>query len=156
MEKEMYLTEEGFAKLKLELEGLVNVKRKEISGKIRRAKEFGDLSENAEYSEAKDEQSFVEGRIQELEHLLKNAKVITNKGAKSCEVVEIGCTVKVKLEAGDMKLRIVGSAEADPEAGHISHESPIGKALLGKKKGEEVEIDIPAGTIKYKIMDIMA
>lgn len=156
MTQDMYLTQDGFDKLKIELEGLVGSKRKEVSQKIKQAKEFGDLSENAEYAEAKEEQAFIEGRIQELEHLLKQATVVTDKGEKSCEVVDVGCTVHVELESGDMKLRIVGSAEADPEAGHISHESPIGKALLGKKKGDEIEVEVPAGIMRYKIKDISA
>ena len=156
MDQKMYLTKDGFERLKTELETLVNVKRKEISQKIKRAKEFGDLSENAEYAEAKEEQSFTEGRIQELEHVLKNSEVITKSGNKSCSIVDVGCTVHVTLESGDMKLRIVGSAEADPENGLISFESPIGKALMGRKAGEEVEVEVPAGTIKYKIKHIEA
>jgi len=154
MSEPIYLTEEGYKKLKIELENLVTKKRKEIAQKIKTAKEYGDLSENAEYSEAKDEQAFVEGRIAELEHILKNAKVVTNKGSQSCEVVDVGCTVYVHLEGTDYQYKIVGSAEADPEQGHISHESPIGKALLGKRIGDEVEVEIPAGKIRYKIKKI--
>ena len=154
MDQKMYLTKDGFERLKTELEALVNVKRKEISKKIKRAKEFGDLSENAEYAEAKEEQSFIEGRIQELEHVLKNSEVLTKSGKRSCNIVDVGCTVHVTLESGDMKLRIVGSAEADPENGFISFESPIGKALMGRKAGEEVDVEVPAGTIKYKIKHI--
>lgn len=153
MAEAIYLTEEGFEKLKAELLGLTTTKRKEIAQKIKTAKEFGDLSENAEYTEAKEEQSFVEGRIAELEHILKNAKVVSNTGEKA-DTVDVGCTVQVHLEGNSYKYRIVGSAEADPEKGHISHESPIGKALIGKKVGDEVEVDVPAGKIKYIIKKI--
>lgn len=155
MTQDMFLTQEGQEKLKAELDKLINVKRKEISQKIKSAKEFGDLSENAEYSEAKEEQSFIEGRIQELDHVLKNSTIISAGGNRTCDTVGVGCTVAVQLESGDMNLRIVGSAEADPEKGHISHESPIGKALMGRKKGDEVDIEVPAGTIKYKIKNIL-
>lgn len=154
MAEQIYLTEQGFDRLKIELENLVTKKRKQIAQKIKTAKEFGDLSENAEYTEAKEEQSFVEGRIAELEHILKNAKIVTSRGSATCEVVDVGCTVHVHLEGAEYKYRIVGSAEADPEEGHISHESPIGSALLGKKVGDEIEVEVPAGKLKYVIKKI--
>ena len=152
----MYLTQEGFEKLKKELEQLITVKRKEIAQKIKAAKDFGDLSENAEYSEAKSEQSYIEGRISELEHLLKNATIVNGeKAGKKCEIVDVGCTVYVELEKAEYKYKIVGSAEADAEAGYVSNESPIGNALMGKKVGEEVEVEAPAGSIRYRIKRIV-
>lgn len=154
MDKKMYLTKEGNEKLKDELERLLNVERKKIAEKIKTAKEYGDLSENSEYSDAKEQQSFVEGRILELEHILKNSEIIDDKNL-NCDLVGIGCTVHLVAEKGELKYRIVGSAEADPEKGYISNESPIGQALLGKKKGDEVEVQVPAGKMKYKIKKVM-
>lgn len=154
MDKKMYLTKEGNEKLKEELENLLNIERKKIAEKIKTAKEYGDLSENSEYSDAKEQQSFVEGRILELEHILKNSEIIDDKNL-NCDTVGIGCTVHLVAEKGDLKYRIVGSAEADPEKGYISNESPIGQALLGKKKGDEVEVMVPAGKMKYKIKKVM-
>jgi transcription elongation factor GreA len=120
---------------------------------IRSAKEYGDLSENSEYSDAKDQQVFVEGRISELEHILKNA-VIIDENHTDCASVNVGCTVHVEIESGEAEFKIVGSAEADPEKGWISNESPIGKALIGKKPGDEIEVNVPAGTLKYKVKKI--
>lgn len=152
-EKRMYLTKEGYQNLKEELEKLLNVERKEIAERIKAAKELGDLSENSEYSDAKEQQSFVEGRIIEVEHLLKNSEIIDDKHI-DCQSVNVGCTVHLEAEERDLKYRIVGSAEADPQKGYISNESPIGKALLGKKSGEEVEVSVPAGVMKYRIKKI--
>lgn len=151
--KEVYLTKEGLEKLKKEYEDLTTGGRKKIAEMIKTAKEYGDLSENSEYADAKDQQVFIEGRISELEHLLKNA-VIIDDSHTNCTVVNVGCNVHVELETGEMEFRIVGSAEADPEKGWISNESPIGKALLGRKSGDEVEVAVPAGNIKYKIKNI--
>lgn len=153
MEKKMYLTKEGYEKLKEELDNLLNSERKAIAERIKTAKEYGDLSENSEYSDAKDQQSFVEGRILEIEHLLKNAEIIDDKHL-NCQDIKVGCTVHLEAENKELKYRIVGSAEADPGKGYISNESPIGKALLGKKTGDLVEVTVPAGVTKYKIKDI--
>lgn len=152
-EKKMYLTKEGHANLKKELEHLLNEERREIAERIKAAKELGDLSENSEYSDAKDQQSFVEGRIIEVEHLLKNSEIIDDNHL-SCDNINVGCTVHLEAEERELKYRIVGSAEADPQKGYISNESPIGKALLGKKTGDVVEVSVPAGIMKCKIKKI--
>jgi transcription elongation factor GreA len=151
--KKIYLTKEGFEKLNKEYEELTTTGRKEVADLIKQAKEYGDLSENSEYADAKDKQAFIEGRISELEHILKNTAMIDEKH-DTCEQVGVGCTVHVELETGEMQYRIVGSYEADPEKGWVSNESPLGQALLGRKSGEEVEVNAPAGTIKYKIKKI--
>ena len=151
--KEVYLTSAGHERLQKEYDELTTGGRKKIAEMIKTAKEYGDLSENSEYADAKDQQVFIEGRIAELEHILKNASII-DESHKNCKTVNVGCSVHVELEDGEMEFRIVGSAEADPEKGWISNESPIGKALLGKKPGDEIEVTVPAGTIKYKINKI--
>jgi len=151
--KEVYLTKAGHAKLTSEYEELTTSGRKEIAERIKTALGFGDLAENSEYADAKDQQVFIEGRISELEHILKNANII-DESHTNCKVVNVGCSVNVELEDGEMDFTIVGSAEADPEKGWISNESPIGKALLGKKPGDEIEVTVPAGNIKYKIKKI--
>jgi len=148
-----YLTKEGYEKFQNELDQLLNEERKVIAARIKSAKEHGDLSENSEYSDAKEQQSFVEGRIIELEHLLKNAEIIDDKHI-NCETINLGCTVHLEAAAKDLKYRIVGKHEANPQEGLISNESPIGKALLGKKKGDEVEVSVPAGVTKYKIKKV--
>lgn len=153
MNDKIYLTKEGYEKLKEELENLLNKERRVVAEKIKTAKEYGDLSENSEYSDAKDHQSFVEGRIIEVEHMLKNAEII-DESHVSCESVNLGCTVHLEAEEKNLEYRIVGSTEADPAKGYISNESPIGKALLGKTTGEEVEVSVPAGVMKYKIKKI--
>ncbi len=151
--KSVYLTKEGYEKLQKEYEELTTSGRKNIANMIKQAKEYGDLSENSEYADAKDQQAFTEGRIAELEHILKNT-VIIEENHTNCEKVQIGCTVHVELESSEMQFKIVGSAEADPEKGWISNESPIGKALLGRGKGEEIEIEVPAGKMRYVIKKI--
>ena len=151
--KEVYLTKAGHTKLNAEYEDLTTNGRKMIAERIKTALGFGDLSENSEYADAKDQQVFIEGRIAELEHILKNA-VIIDESHTNCSVVNVGCSVSVELEDGEMEYTIVGSAEADPEKGWISNESPIGKALLGKKSGDEIEVTVPAGNMKYKIKKI--
>lgn len=153
MDKKVYLTKEGYNNLKEELERLLGDERKEIAERIKTAKEYGDLSENSEYSDAKEQQSFVEGRIIEIEHLLKNAEIIDDSKA-DCSAVNIGCTVVLEDAQKELKYRIVGSTEADPAKGYISNESPIGKALLGKKTGEMVEVTVPAGAKTYKVKKI--
>jgi transcription elongation factor GreA len=153
--KQVILTYEGVKKVEDELEYLKTVKRKEVTQKIKTALSFGDLSENSEYDEAKNEQAFVEGRIATLENMLKNAKVIDDDDIKT-DVVSVGAVIKVKdLDYGDeMEFTIVGSAEADPSKMKISNEAPIGRGLLGKKVGEKVEIQVPDGKCTYEVMEI--
>lgn len=151
--KKFYLTKEGSDKLKQELNDLLTSKRKEVAQRIKEAKEFGDLSENSEYEEAKNEQAFTEGRIAEVKNILKNSVLITNR-AKNQEKVAVGSKVTVDIEGELNEFIIVGSQEADPLDGKISNESPIGRALLHRKIGEEVEIDVPAGKLVYKIKKI--
>lgn len=148
---EFHLTPEGIQALKDELADLTTNKRNEIAQRLKEAKADGDLSENAMYDAARDEQSFVEGRIAEIEHILKHASVITNK---SGGVVGLGSRVHVELEEGEQKYVIVGSTEANPDEGKISDQSPIGRALLGKKAGDEVSVEVPSGTITYKIKNV--
>ena len=148
---EFHLTSEGLKALKDELHELTTTKRGEIAGRLKEAKADGDLSENAMYDAARDEQSFVEGRIAEIEHILKHAAVIANKGNAS---VSLGSKVHVELEEGEQEYVIVGSTEANPDKGFISDQSPIGKALLGKKPGDEVHIEVPSGTMTYRIKRI--
>ena len=153
--KENVLTPEGLKNLEDKLEYLKTIKRKEVADRIKTAKEFGDLSENAEYDEAKDEQAFVEGEILTLEQLLRTAQVIDTDDV-SVDVVRAGCRVKiVDLDDGmEMEYAIVGSTEADPFENKISNESPVGSALLGHAVGDEVEIPVPAGILKVKVVDI--
>jgi transcription elongation factor GreA len=150
--KEFYLTSDGIQKLKEELEDLVGNQRIKIASRLREAKELGDLSENIQWDDAKDQQAFIEGRISEIEHILKHAQLI--ESPKNSVNVSLGSTVHVEVEDGRQKYTIVGSTEANPEQGRISNESPIGRALLGKKKGEEVSVEVPSGTITYKITHI--
>lgn len=151
--QKQYVTEEGLKKLEDELHELKTVKRKEIAGRIADAKELGDLSENAEYHEAKEEQGFVESRIAELEQMLKNTEVIQHK--KNTKVVQIGSTVTVKPQGGSaMTMTIVGSSETDPSKNWISNESPLGKSFLDKTVGDTVEVDVPAGKMSYTIESV--
>lgn len=154
-EKETILTPEGLRRLEEEVEHLKTVKRKEVAERIKQAKDFGDLTENSEYEDAKNEQAFVEGRIIQLEGMLRNVKVIDNNEVRR-DKVSVGCTVIVKdmTNGEQVSYMIVGTAEADPDRDRISNESPVGKALLGHKKGETVEIRVPAGTITYSVVDI--
>lgn len=153
--KEVILTPEGFKKLEKELEHLKTVKRRDIASKIKHAIAFGDISENSEYEEAKNEQAFIEGRIATLEKMLRHAKIIDDMDV-STDVVSIGSKVRLKdIELGkEFEYTIVGSAEADPANNKISNESPVGKALLGKKVHSIVDIEVPAGILKYKILEI--
>ena len=143
--KPTYLSRDGAGKLRAELEELVSARRPEIAQRIHDAKEHGDLSENAEYEDAKNEQAFVEGRIQTLEALIKNATIIDEN--HSTDHVQIGSTVKVDGEDGKETFTIVGSAEAKPTEGRISNESPVGRALLGRKKGDKVSVKVPGGRL---------
>lgn len=154
-DKEVILTPSGLKKLEEELEHLKSVKRREVAERIKIAIGYGDISENSEYDDAKNEQAFIEGRIITLEKMLRNARII-NEEEVNTDVVSIGSTVKLKdLEFDDIvKYTIVGSAESDPMANLISNESPVGKALLGKQKGAIVDVNVPAGVIQYEILDI--
>lgn len=149
-----YVTKEGLKKLEDELQQLKTEKRKEIAARIADAKELGDLSENAEYHEAKEEQGFVEARIAELEVILKNTEIINHR--KNTKVVQIGSTVKIKMKGGSaMEVTIVGSSEADPSKQLISNESPLGQALLDKAVGDSVEVEVPAGMMTYSIESVV-
>ncbi|KIL34979.1 transcription elongation factor GreA [Cohnella kolymensis] len=154
-DKEVLLTPDGLKKLEEELEHLKSVKRREVAERIKVAIGYGDISENSEYEDAKNEQAFIEGRIITLEKMLRNARIINNDEI-DLETVGIGSTVIVQdLEFGDsMQYTIVGTAESDPLHNKISNESPVGRAILGKKKDTVVEVNVPAGIIQYKIVDI--
>jgi transcription elongation factor GreA len=155
--KEVILTAEGYEKLKQEIAFLQNDKRREVADRIRVAREFGDIAENAEYDDAKNEQALLEHRIAKLEEQLSAARVI-EKAEITSDVVSIGSRVKLK-DMDDNKTveyHIVGSAEANPAEQKLSNESPVGKAILGRKKGEVVEVAAPRGSLKYKILDIKA
>ena len=153
--KQTVLTSEGLAKLKLELEELKSVKRREIADKIKVALSFGDLSENSEYDEAKNEQGMIEARIAEIEATLVNVKVL-DANDLTTEHINIGNRVVLKdLETNEMlELHIVGSKEVDIKSGKISDESPVGKACLGKMKGEKITVDAPIGVMKFEVIDI--
>ncbi|MHB1684916.1 MAG: transcription elongation factor GreA [Bacilli bacterium] len=154
-EKEVLLTPAGLKKLEDELEQLKSVKRREVAERIKVAISYGDISENSEYEDAKNEQAFVEGRIITLEKMLRNARII-NEDDVDTGVVSIGSTVRLRDVAfkEDVEYLIVGSAESDPTDNKISNESPVGKALLGKSVGSLVEVSVPAGTIRYKVLEI--
>ena len=154
-EKKNLLTYAGLKKLEEELHDLKVVKRKEVAGKIKEAREQGDLSENAEYDAAKDEQRDIEARIEEIEKILKNAEVVVEDEVE-LDRINVGCKVKVydyEFEE-EMELKIVGSTEANSLEGKISNESPVGAALIGKTIGEEVDVETQAGIIRYKVLDI--
>lgn len=152
-DKPVLLTKEGLKALEGELEQLVNVRRGEVAERIRQARDFGDIAENAEYTEAKNEQSLVEGRIQTLEAMVRNAVMIEEE-PRQHGVVAVGARVMVSSDEGEETYSIVGAAEADPLAGRISNESPLGRALLGHKPGDEVEWTSPMGTSKVKILSV--
>ena len=155
MEKKNIMTYEGLKKLKDELEELKVVKRKEVSQKIKEAREQGDLSENAEYDAAKDEQRDIEARIEQIEKILKNAEVVVEEEV-DLEKISIGCKVRILDEEFDEELeyKIVGSTEANSLKGKISNESPVGKALIGRKVGDEVTVETQVGELKYKVLEI--
>jgi transcription elongation factor GreA len=153
--KTVVLSHEGLTKLQEELDHLRNVKRKEVAERLKDARSLGDLSENSEYDDARNEQAFVEGRIIQLENTLRNARLI-EEGIPTGGEVRLGATVTLKdLEYGDLlEYTLVGSVEADPMHHRISNESPVGKAILGKQKGTVVEVEAPVGHIKYEIIDV--
>jgi transcription elongation factor GreA len=155
--KEVILTAEGYKKLHQEIDHLRGEKRREVAERIRVAREFGDISENAEYDDAKNEQAMLEHKIAQLEDRLLTARVITKKEI-SKDAVSIGSRVRLRdLQAGKtFEYRIVGSAEANPAENKLSNESPVGKAILGHKKGDVVEVTAPRGALKFKIMEIKA
>ena len=155
MAKQVMVTESGLKKLEQELEMLKTVKRKEIAEKIKVALSFGDLSENSEYDEAKNDQALMEARIAEIEATLKHVKLI-DEDELTTEIIHVGYKVKVRDEEFDeiCDYQIVGSSEADPTNGLISDESPVGRGLLGHKVGERVEIETPAGVMVYEVLEI--
>ncbi len=153
-EKTVFLTAEGLDKLKQELDYLINVKRPEVAEAIHSAKEEGDISENSAYDAAKEQQAFIEGKIMQLEQMLKNAEIIESQAVTG--VVVLGSNVKVveKGSKDEEEYQIVGSAEADPAKGRISNESPVGRALMGKKKGDLVAVKTPAGERQLRLMEV--
>ncbi|MBP2631477.1 MAG: greA [Firmicutes bacterium] len=153
-EKQVMLTVEGLKKLEEKLDHLKTVRRGAVAERIKQAIEFGDISENSEYEDAKNEQAFIEGEIMTLEKMLRNSQIIED-GADN-ETVHLGCTVIIKdIEFNeDLQYTIVGSAEADPTEFKISNESPVGEAILGQRVGSIVEVHVPAGVLEYKILEI--
>jgi transcription elongation factor GreA len=155
--KEVILTPEGHKKLKEEIEHLSTTKRREVAERIKQAREFGDIAENSEYDDAKNEQAMLEHRIAMLQERLKSARVIEKKEITT-DVVSVGTIVRLRdVDAKEtIEYAIVGSAEANPAENKLSNESPVGRAILGRKKGETVEVAAPRGKLKYKIMEIKA
>jgi transcription elongation factor GreA len=152
-DKPVLITREGLRKIEEEYEELVGNRRREVAERIKHARDFGDIAENAEYTEAKNEQGLVEGRIMTLEAMLRNAVVI-EEAQREKGVVAVGASVKVSDGSEDEVYSIVGPAEADPLKGMISNESPLGRALLGKRAGDEVEWSSPMGTSRIKIVAV--
>ncbi len=156
-DEQTLVTKEGLKKLKEELDYLKGTRRTEVAQRLKEAISYGDLSENSEYEEAKNEQAFVEGRIIELEQKIKNAKIISDKKETKHKETEIGSTVTVRNTTDDdepEKFTIVGSTEADPLDRKVSNESPIGKALLGNRKGDVVKVNSPSGILSYEILNV--
>jgi transcription elongation factor GreA len=154
-DKQIKVTQEGFATLKLELEELINKKRPAIVTRLERARNEGDLSENSDYTNAREELDFIDGRIDELKHVVENAVVQSNgASSKKSGKVDVGNKVKVKTNGSEHVFHIVGEWEANPLEKKISHESPLGKALTGSKVGDTVEVEAPAGMLKYQILEI--
>lgn len=150
--KKVLLTEEGLKKLHEELKVLKDDRRKEVIERIQEAVSHGDLSENADYAQAKEEQSFIEGRILEIEEMIKNAEIIEHNGNHN--VVSIGSTVTIKTNGSETKYQIVGSNEANPAAGKISNESLVGRGLLGAKVGQAIVVESPVGKTEYEVVAI--
>ncbi|HZD59753.1 MAG TPA: transcription elongation factor GreA [Anaerolineae bacterium] len=155
LEKEVILTKEGYNKLIEELNYLETKRRKEVAQRIKESIEFGDLSENSEYDDAKNEQAFVEGRIIQINDMLSMAKVIEDNGHKSSKIAIGSRVVLLDVESGDEEeYQIVGSFEADPTNHKISNESPVGRAIMGRRAGETVQVRVPEGFLEYKIVEI--
>lgn len=148
-----YLTKEGLENLKKEYESFINVRRPATVERLTNARNAGDLSENSDYTQAKEDLAFIDGRIAELEEILSRVEAI-DESHSNCEAVGLGCKVKVAVNGDEFLFHIVGEWEADPNLKKISHESPLGKMLIGKKAGEKVEVEAPAGTITYTILGI--
>ena len=154
-EKNVYLTQEGLEKLKKELEFLHTHRRTEVADKIKKAVESGSMVNNAEYDEAKDEQASVEGHIMTIESEIKNVRIIDEKVARKAKSVKFGSHVTVKnIEGEEEHYTIVGRVESDPDQGKISNESPIGQALIGKKVGDKVKVQVPSGIIKLTVLEV--
>ena len=155
MSKEVILTAGGYDKLLEELEHLTNARRREVAARIKSAIEFGDISENSEYDDAKNEQAFIEGRITQVKDVLAKASLIDEKKITT-KVVSVGSRVKLLdvEENEEFEYMMVGSVEADPENHRISNESPVGQAILGRKAGEAIQVKVPSGTIEYRIIEI--
>jgi len=154
-EKPIFLTKQGKSKLRSELASLVNEKRPQIAEQIKQAKEAGDITENAAFEDAKHQQGMIEGRIQELEYMLKHAQMIDEGKHAAADGVQIGCKVTVlDAEGHEERFFLVGSAEAKPSAGRISNESPLGKALLGHRIGDAVEVTAPSGKLTFTVKAI--
>ena len=152
--KKIYLTKDGLDELKKEYVELSKVKRPDVLARVSQARSMGDLSENAEYVAAREELSFIDGRIDELEELIKQAVLIQESHAKGNHVVKLGSTVTVNVKGKKEMFTVVGEWEADPKEKKISHESPLGKALIGKRVGERVEVEAPAGKLGYTIVSV--
>lgn len=152
--KKIYLTKEGLKELKKEHDDLTHKRRPELIERVSQARNMGDLSENGEYIAAREELSFIDGRIEEIEEILKQVVLIDENHSKGRRVIEIGSTVTVKRDGKKESFTLVGEWEADPKEKKISHESPLGKALIGRQIGEKVEVAAPAGHILYTIVDV--
>jgi transcription elongation factor GreA len=153
-DKPVPITKKGLAKLQAELDELLRVKRPEVAERIKSAKEFGDISENAEYEDAKNDQGWIEGRILTLEKVIRNAELIPEPSRKANQAVRLGSKVKVKDEFGETAYTIVGPVEADPTKGLISLESPVGKALMGHGAGDKVKVSTPGGNSSLTILSV--
>lgn len=153
--KKIFLTQEGLDELKKELEDLQSAKRPKVLERLAEARAMGDLSENSEYTAAREELALIDGRIEELQEILKGAEVIKeDRSAKGKKAVQLGSKVKVQVKGKHDMFSLVGEWEADPKEKKISHESPLGKALIGKSVGENVEVEAPAGKIVYTVVEI--
>lgn len=152
--KKIYLTKEGLAELKKEYEELIKVRRPQLLERVTQARSMGDLTENAEYAAGREELSMLDGRIDELEEILKQAVLIDGGNKTSNKIIKLGSTVTLHVKGKKEVFTVVGEWEADPKEKKISHESPLGKALIGKKVGEKVEVEAPAGKIAYTIVSI--
>lgn len=149
--KEILITKEGLEKLQAELEELIKVRRPDVINRIKTAKELGDLSENAEYTAAKEDQSFIEGRIQELEQTIKQGRVVTHANS---DAAGIGSALTVEVEGEQDRFELVGPAESDPENGRISVDSPVGRALLGSKAKDKITVQTPEGSTVYTVITV--